>query len=142
MLRMNSARSSKPTWRAGARSSKRKAFGPTVESAHASHALSIHSTCPRAEGRGSAPIGPTVATQQVGQLCPARPMLQPLDGAFELVEALRCQGQASELTKFQADLGLVIWFQAISSRAVARTSDLPPVIQRERDASRFQCRHR
>src|SRR5215831_16280235 len=110
--------------------------------ARAIHAVSINPTCSRADGWGAAPIRLTVATQQVGQLCSARPILEPFNSAFEFVEALRCQRQACELAKFQANLGLVVWVQAISSRAVAGTRDLLPVIQRERDASRLQCRHR
>ena len=65
-------------------------------------------------------------------------MLEPFDSAFEFVQALRCQRQAGELAKFQANLGLVVWVDAIPSWTVAGTRDLLPVIQRERDASRVQ----
>src|SRR6516164_9398337 len=99
-------------------------------------------TCSRAEAWGAAPIGPTVATHQVSQLCCARPMLEPFNSAFEFVEALRRQRQARELAKFQANLGLVVWVDAIPSWTVAGTRDLLSVIQRERDARRVQCRHR
>jgi hypothetical protein len=52
-----------------------------------SMARSINPTCSRAEGVGAAPIGPTVATLQVGQLCCARPILESVDSTFDFAEA-------------------------------------------------------
>src|SRR5580704_10061498 len=79
------------------------------------HARSINPTCSRVEGGGAAPIGPTVATQQVGQLCYARPMLESIDRAFDFAEASWRQRRASELAEFQTNLGLLVRVQAISS---------------------------
>src|ERR1700676_3608237 len=97
--------------------------------APATHALSINPTCSRNEGRGAAPIGPTVATQQVGQLCRARPVFEFIDSALEFAEALRRQRQACELAKFLTDVRLLVGVQAISSRTIAGTRDLLPVVQ-------------
>src|SRR5580704_8274823 len=109
--------------------------------ARAIHARSINPTCSRAEGEGAAPIGPTVATQQVGQLCCARPMLESVDSTFDFAEASWRQRKAGELAEFQTNLGFLVRVQAISSRTVTGTCDLLPVFQSERDAGRLQCRY-
>jgi hypothetical protein len=69
-------------------------------------------------------------------------MLEAVDSAFDFADALWRQRQAGELAKFPANLGLVVWIQAVSPRTVAGARDLPPVLQRERDAGRPQGRQR
>src|ERR1700681_2171274 len=92
-----------------------------TDSTRAMYARSKNVPCSRADAGGSAPIGPAVATQQVGQLCRARPMLESVDSSFDFAEALWRQRKTCELATFQANLGLLVWVQAVSSRTVTGT---------------------
>src|SRR5580693_6160153 len=89
-------------------SSRRSPRCWATDSTRAIHARSIIYLCSRADGWGATPIGPAVATQQVGQLCCARPMLETVDSAFDFTEALWRQRNARELAEFQSNLGLLV----------------------------------
>ncbi|MEJ0071376.1 MAG: tripartite tricarboxylate transporter substrate binding protein [Pseudomonadota bacterium] len=89
----------------------------------------------------SAPLGPAMTTQQIGQFARARQMLEPVDGTLHLIQALRRQRRAGERPEFLTDLRLVVGIQAIAARTVAAMRRLPPVLQRQRDAGRLQGRN-